>query len=103
MAPGDASLPTVIISRNTYEVPLCKSSLKISSGLTQGLFGRPATYVWSISSMTPLDSSNAAKNTALLAALNKYPVTNDVSLDAATIALMAGKTITLKLEITNFL
>ena len=53
--------------------------------------------------MTPLDSSNAAKNTALLAALNKYPVTNDVSLDAATIALMAGKTITLKLEITNFL
>lgn len=53
--------------------------------------------------MSPLDSSNAAKITALSAALNKAPVTNDVTLDQSIIALLTGKTITLKLEITNFL
>lgn len=59
--------------------------------------------MWTISSMSPLDSSNAAKNTALLAALNKSPVTNDVTLDTNVISLLTGKTVTLKLEITNFL
>ncbi len=85
------------------EVPLCASSLKISSGLSQGLFGRSASYVWTISSMSPLDSSNSAKIQALSTALNKSPVTNDVTLDANVIRLLTGKTITLKLEITNFL
>ena len=87
----------MVISRTASEVPLCASALKISSGLSQGLFGRSATYAWTISAMSPLDSSNAAKITALSAALNKAPVTNDVTLDSSIISLMAGKTITLKL------
>jgi hypothetical protein len=53
--------------------------------------------------MSPLDYSNAAKITALSAALNKAPVTNDVTLDQSIISQLTGKTITLKLEITNFL
>jgi hypothetical protein len=53
--------------------------------------------------MSPLDSSNSAKIQALSTALNKSPVTNDVTLDANVIRLLTGKTITLKLEITNFL
>ena len=35
--------------------------------------------------------------------MNKAPVTNDVTLEEGTIALLSGKSITLKLEITNFL
>jgi hypothetical protein len=53
--------------------------------------------------MSPLDYQNAAKVTALSAALNKAPVTNDVTLDSSIIRQLTGKTITLKLEITNFL
>lgn len=53
--------------------------------------------------MSPLDNQNAAKISALSAALNKSPVTNDVTLDQSIIRQLTGKTITLKLEITNFL
>ena len=53
--------------------------------------------------MSPLDYQNSAKVTALSAALNKSPVTNDVTLDQSIIGQLTGKTITLKLEITNFL
>ncbi len=35
--------------------------------------------------------------------MNKAPITNDVTLEAGIIALLSGKSITLKLEITNFL
>jgi hypothetical protein len=53
--------------------------------------------------MSPLDASNAAKIFALNTALNKAPVTNDVTLDFNMISLLAGKTVTLQLSVTNFL
>lgn len=47
--------------------------------------------------MSPLDNQNAAKISALSAALNRAPVTNDVTLDQTIIRQLTGKTITLKL------
>ena len=47
--------------------------------------------------MSPLDNQNAAKISELSAALNRAPVTNDVTLDQTIIRQLTGKTITLKL------
>lgn len=66
---GDTSNPVVIIARTVYNVPVCTDSLRISSGLSSGLFGRPATFFWSMVSMTPTDVTNT-KQTKLLAFLN---------------------------------
>lgn len=49
------------------------------------------------------DELNNVKKTALLNALNKAPVTSDVTLDGTILQLFTGKTMTLKLDVTNFL
>jgi hypothetical protein len=82
---GDSSNPQVIISRSLLDVPRCTRELRLSSGLTQGLFSRQALFTWSLNFMSPAEP-NDVKKIALLNALNRFPISADVILDAAIIA-----------------
>lgn len=54
-----------MISAPTMTVPLCADSFRLSAGLSKGLYGRPATYTWSLP-----NEAATTKKAVLLAALN---------------------------------
>eukprot|EP00347_Sterkiella_histriomuscorum_P024341 403331462 len=92
---GETLVPQIVIDMPSNQIPLGTKSFKISALRTLGLYGKTATYTWTVRSLTPTE---AAKLTDLNALLQNLP---EISFSESDILKFQGKTIILDLKVTN--
>ncbi|CDW90564.1 protein serine threonine [Stylonychia lemnae] len=95
---GDQIAPQIVIEMPTANIPLGTKNFKLNALRSAGLFGKKATFTWSVISFLPAETVKQTEFQTLIGS-----GLAEIQFSSTDIVKYMGKSIKMKLSVSNFL